>query len=91
MLGISDFGAAEARYHSLCRSSFENPLPKKSSKGSPISTNKIGTFESMCSIMKYEMELFTQNAFQAMMKEQHESVYSSLMTKKIIREIKRQN
>ena len=29
LLGISDFVAAEARYHSACRSSFENPLSKK--------------------------------------------------------------
>ena len=27
LLRISDFAAAEARYHSACRSSFENPLP----------------------------------------------------------------
>ena len=31
LLGISDFVTAEARYHPACRSSFENPLPKKSS------------------------------------------------------------
>ena len=29
LLGISDFVAAKAKYHSACRSSFENPFPKK--------------------------------------------------------------
>ena len=32
LLGISDFVAAEARYHSACRSSFENPFPKNHQK-----------------------------------------------------------
>ena len=86
LLGISDFVAAEARYHSACRSSFENPLPKKSSKGRPISTDKIAAFESMCSILEDEMELFTLSEFQAKMEEQHENVYSPLMTKKKLQE-----
>ena len=67
LLGISDFVAAEARYHSACRSSFENPLPKKSSKGRPISTDKIAAFESMCSILEDEMELLMVSEFQAKM------------------------
>ena len=86
LLGISDFVAAEARYHSACRSSFENPLPKKSSKGRPISTDKIAAFESMCSILEDEMELFTLREFQAKMEDQHENVYSPLMTKKKLQE-----
>ena len=86
LLGISDFVAAEARYHSACRSSFENPLPKKSSKGRPISTDKIAAFESMCSILEDEMELFTLSEFQVKMEEHHENVYSPLMMKKKLQE-----
>ena len=69
LLGISDFVAAEARYHSACRSSFENPLLKKSSKGRPISTDKIAAFESMCSILEDEMELLTLSEFQEKIEE----------------------
>ena len=63
LFGISDFVAGEARYHSACRSSFENPRPKKSSKDCPISIDKIAVFESMCSILEDEMELFTLSEF----------------------------
>lgn len=76
LLGISDFGAPEARYHSIYRLNFENPLPEKSSKGRPISANKIAAFKSMCSIMKDEMKFFTLSEFKGMMTEQHENVYS---------------
>ena len=82
LLGISDFVVVEAKYHSACRSSFENALSKKSSKGRPISADKIAAFESTCSILEDEMELFTLNEFQAKMEEQHENLYSPLMTKK---------
>ena len=81
-----DFVAVEARYYSACRSSFENTRPKKSSKGRSISTDKIAAFESMCSILEDEMELFTLSEFQAKMEEQHKNVYSPLMTKKKLHE-----
>ena len=61
-------------------------FPKKSSKGRPISTYKIAAFESICSILEDEMELFTLSEFQAKMEEQHENVYSPLMTKKKLQE-----
>ena len=64
LLGISDFVA-----HSACRPSFENPLPKKSSKGRPLTTDKIAALESMCSILEDEMELFTLSEFQAKVEE----------------------
>ena len=86
LLGISDFVAAETRYHSACRSSFENPLLKKSSKGCPILTDKIAPFESMCSSLEDEMELFTLSEFQAKMEEQHEKACSTLMTIKKLQE-----
>ena len=82
LLGISDIVTPEARYHSACRSSFENPLSKKSSRGRPISTDKIAAFESMSGILEYQIEHFTLSEFHAMIEEQHENVYSTLMTKR---------
>ena len=82
LLGISNFVATEAWYHSACRSSFESPLPKKSLKSCPISTDKIAAFESICIILEDEIELFTLSEFQAKMEEQQENVYSPLMMKK---------
>ena len=84
LLGISKIIAA--RYHSKCGSSFENPLPLKSSRVRPKSTDKLVEFESICSILEDEMELFTLSDFQAMMEEQHENVYLLLMTKKKLQE-----
>ena len=84
LLGISKIIAA--RYHSKCGSSFENPFPLKSSRVRPKSTDKLVEFESICSILEDEMELFTLSEFQAMMEEQHENVYLLLMTKKKLQE-----
>ena len=86
LLGISGFVATEARYNSACRSSFENPLPRKSSKGFPILADKIAAFQSICSIVEDEMVLFTLSEFQAKTEEQQEKVYSPLMTKKKLQE-----
>ena len=38
---------------------------------SPISTDKIAAFESMCSILEDEMELFTLCEFHEVKEEQH--------------------
>ena len=40
----------------------------------------------MCGILEDEMEFFTLTEFQAKMEEQHENVYSPLMTKKKLQE-----
>ena len=68
---MSDFVTTEARYYSACRLSFENSLLKKSLRGRPISTDKIAAFESMCSILEDEIELFTLCVFHEVMEEQH--------------------
>ena len=57
LLGISEIIAA--RYHSKCGSSFENPLPLKSSRVRPKLTDNLVEFESICSILEDEMKLFT--------------------------------
>ena len=84
LLGISEIIAA--RYHSKCGSSFENPLPLKSSRVRPKSTDKLVEFESICSILEDKMDFFTLREFQEMMGEQYENVYLSLMAKKKLQE-----
>ena len=51
--------ATEARYHPICRSNFENSLPKHASRGRPSLTEKLEAFETVCKFLEAEMELMT--------------------------------
>lgn len=66
-MSVSDLVAAEAKYHKSCRSSFENPLQKYSSKGRPKSNRKVDAFEKTCQILEDDMELYTVKEFQELM------------------------
>ena len=81
LLSVNDLVAAEARYHKSCRSTFENILPKRSSKGRPTSTRKVDAFEKTCKLLEDDMELYTVKEFQELMESQNEDVYSMKMTK----------
>ena len=78
---ISDLVAAERRYHTSCRSSFENPIPKYASRRRPPSSDKLTAFNTMCDKMKNECELYTIKEFQEAMQKQGDDVYSVKMTK----------
>ena len=80
-MSVGDLIAAEAKYHKSCRSSFENPLPKYSSKGRPKSNRKVDAFENTCQILEDDMELYTVKEFQELMEKQSEEVYCIKMTK----------
>ena len=47
LLSVRDLVAAEARYHPICRSNFENPLPRHTSRGRPSLTGKLEAFETV--------------------------------------------
>jgi len=59
LLSVSDFVAAEARYHKSCRSTFENPPKKYSLKGRSKSCTKLDAFKRCCQELEESMELFT--------------------------------
>ena len=73
--------AAEARYHPVYRSNFENLLPKHTSIGRPSSTEKLKAFEIVCKFLEDEMKLITLAEFQTVMEKQHTNIYSVKMTK----------
>ena len=81
LLSVCDLVVAEANYHPVCRSNFENSLPKHTSRGRPSSTEKLESFETVCKFLEDEMELITLAEFQTMMMEQHTNAYSVKMTK----------
>ena len=63
--------AAEARYHVLCRTNFENPLPKFETKGRPTSTQKLILFEKACESLEDDIELYTVAEFHNLMSKRH--------------------
>ena len=80
-MSVCDLVAAEACYHPVCRSNFESPLPKCTSRGCPSSTENLKAFETVCKFLEHEMELMALAEFQTMMEKQHTNAYSVEMTK----------
>ena len=78
---ISDLVAAEGRYHTSCRSRFENSIPKYASRGWPPSSAKLTAFNTMCDKMENECELYTIKDFHEAMQKLGGDVYSVKMTK----------
>ena len=66
-----DIVAAEARYHVLCRTNFENPLPKFETNGRPTSTQKLILFEKACESLEDDIELHTVAEFHNLMSKRH--------------------
>ena len=73
--------AAEDRYQTTCRSSFENPIPKYASRGRPISSAKLTAFNFIRGKMEDDFELFTVKEFHVAMETIDDDCYSSKMTK----------
>ena len=86
LLNVSDLFAVEARYHSSCRSSFENPAPKFPSRGRPASQEKLELFESTCVKLENEMDLYTLQEFHELMRKEASDCYSIKMTKLKLKE-----
>ena len=59
LLNVSDLVAAEAKYHKLCRSSFENSPSSRLTPGRPTSERKMSVFLLMCRRLEDEMEIYT--------------------------------
>ena len=81
LLSANDLVAAEAKYHSSCRTSFENSQPSKSTPGRPTSEGKMISFLTMCLKLENEMDLYTLTEFHEAMKKLVKEVYSVKMTK----------
>lgn len=81
LLSINDLVHAEARYHTKCRSSFENPVPQKSTPGRPVSSEKVRCFDEACLKLEEESELYTVPEFYEIMKEYGDEVYTMKMTR----------
>ena len=63
LLSVCELVAAETAYHPVCRSNFENPLPKHTSRGRPSSTENLEAFEAVRKFLEDEMELMTLAEF----------------------------
>ena len=63
LLSVCELVAAETAYHPVCRSNFENPLPKHTSRGRPSSTENLEAFEAVRKFLEDEMELTTLAEF----------------------------
>ncbi len=81
LLNVSDLVAAEARYHKICRSNFENPIPKHTSRGRPPSREKEHAFNIMCRKIEETIELFTVKEFNDEMEKLSDNIYSVKWTK----------
>ena len=81
LLSVCDLVAAEARYYPVYRSNFKNRLLKHTSRDGPSSTEKLESFETVCTFLEDEMELMTLAEFQTMMEKQNTNVYSVKMTR----------
>ena len=81
LLSLNDLVHAEARYHTKCRSSFENPVPQNATPGRPVSSEKLRCFEKACAKLEEDTELYTITEFHELMKEfGQEEVYTVRMT-----------
>lgn len=78
---ISDLVPLEGRYHTCC-SSFENPIPKYSSRGRPLSSDELTVFNTIYAKMEDEFELYAVKDFQEAMQKLGDDVYSVKMTDK---------
>ena len=78
---ISDLVAADGRYHTSYRSSFENSIPKYASRGRPPSSDKLTAFNTMCDKMEDECELYTVKDFQEAIQKLGDDIDSAKMTK----------
>ena len=63
LLSVCELVAAETGYHPVCRSNFENPLPKHTSRGRPSSTENLEAFETIRKFLEEEIELMTLAEF----------------------------
>ena len=73
-MSVCDLVTAEARYHPVYRSNFQNPLPKHTCRGRPWSSEKLEAFETVRKFLEDEMKLMTLAKFQAMMEKQNTNV-----------------
>ena len=80
LLSLNDLVHAEARYHTRCRSSFENPEPKNTKAGRPISGDKMACFKKACDKIEEDLELYTIPEFVQLMQEYGDEVYTVKMT-----------
>ena len=81
LLSLNDLVHAEARYHTKCRSSFENPVPQNATPGRPVSSEKLRCFEKACAKLEEDTELYTITEFHELMREfGKEEVYTVRMT-----------
>ena len=88
-LDNTDFVAVEARYHFQCRKDFKPKLPKETTPGQPIDTDRQFYFEELCSWLESETEIHTLSEIHNQMAEiagSEDTIYSWKWLKTKIKE-----